>query len=91
MDRRILIFLQSDGRRTNAELAKKVNVSPATCHRRTKRLFDEGLIYRGNYMVNWSPKLQTALSDDEVEHREVKGSLYGGAETLAVRRADVAR
>ena len=41
-----------------------------------KRLFDEGLIYRGNYLVNWSPKLQTALSDDEVEYRDVEGSLW---------------
>ncbi len=41
-----------------------------------KRLFDEGLIYRGDYMVNWSPKLQTALSDDEVEHKEVAGHIW---------------
>ncbi|MBI1783780.1 class I tRNA ligase family protein, partial [Candidatus Sumerlaeota bacterium] len=41
-----------------------------------KRLYDEGLIYRGDYMVNWSPKLQTALSDDEVEHREIDGHLW---------------
>ena len=44
VDRRILRFLQSDGRVTNAELAKKINVSPATCHRRTQRLFDEGYV-----------------------------------------------
>ncbi len=44
VDRRILRFLQSDGRITNAELAKKVNVSPATCHRRTQRLFDNGYV-----------------------------------------------
>ena len=41
-----------------------------------KRLFEEGLIYRGNYLVNWSPKLQTALSDDEVVHKEVHGHLW---------------
>jgi valyl-tRNA synthetase len=41
-----------------------------------KRLYDEGLIYRGDYLVNWSPKLQTALSDDEVEYREVQGKLW---------------
>ncbi|WP_437126264.1 Lrp/AsnC family transcriptional regulator [Pelagibius litoralis] len=41
-DRRILRCLQRDGRLTNAELARKVNVSAATCHRRTQRLFDEG-------------------------------------------------
>ena len=40
------------------------------------RLYDEGLIYRGEYMVNWSPGLQTAISDLEVEMRQVKGKLY---------------
>lgn len=43
-DRRILQRLQRDGRMTNAELAKAINVSPATCHRRTQRLFDDGYI-----------------------------------------------
>jgi Lrp/AsnC family transcriptional regulator, leucine-responsive regulatory protein len=43
-DRRILQRLQRDGRMSNADLAKAVNVSPATCHRRTQRLFDEGFI-----------------------------------------------
>lgn len=43
-DLRILRALQGDGRLTNAELAARVNVSPATCHRRTQRLFDEGFI-----------------------------------------------
>jgi Lrp/AsnC family transcriptional regulator, leucine-responsive regulatory protein len=44
IDRRILQRLQRNGRMTNAELAKSVHVSPATCHRRTQRLFDEGFI-----------------------------------------------
>ena len=44
IDRRILHLLQRDGRISNADLATAVNVSPATCHRRTQRLFDEGLI-----------------------------------------------
>jgi|TARA_B100000809_G_C14959468_1_gene466840 Lrp/AsnC family leucine-responsive transcriptional regulator len=44
VERRILRLLQNDGRLTNAELAKKVNVSPATCHRRTQRLFSEGYV-----------------------------------------------
>jgi len=44
IDRRILRLLQGDGRLSNAELARKANVSPATCHRRTRRLFDEGYI-----------------------------------------------
>jgi Lrp/AsnC family transcriptional regulator, leucine-responsive regulatory protein len=44
VDRRILRALQRDGRVSNAELAKAVNVSPATCHRRTQRLFDDGYV-----------------------------------------------
>ncbi|MCI0660406.1 MAG: valine--tRNA ligase [Acidobacteria bacterium] len=40
------------------------------------RLYDEGLIYRGEYMVNWSPGLQTAISDLEVEMKSVNGKLY---------------
>jgi Lrp/AsnC family transcriptional regulator, leucine-responsive regulatory protein len=43
-DRRILHLLQKNGRLTNSELAKSVNVSPATCHRRTQRLFDDGFV-----------------------------------------------
>ncbi len=39
-------------------------------------LYREGLIYRGEYMVNWSPVLRTAVSDLEVENREVEGQLY---------------
>jgi Lrp/AsnC family leucine-responsive transcriptional regulator len=44
VDRKILQLLQRDGRMSNADLAKAVNVSPATCHRRTQRLFDDGYI-----------------------------------------------
>lgn len=40
------------------------------------RLHERGLIYRGSYMVNWSPQLQTAVSDLEVEHSEEQGTLY---------------
>jgi valyl-tRNA synthetase len=40
------------------------------------RLYDEGLIYRGEYMVNWSPGLQTAISDLEVEMKSVKGNIW---------------
>lgn len=40
------------------------------------RLYDKGLIYRGDYMVNWSPSLQTAVSDLEVEYSEEKGYMY---------------
>lgn len=44
IDRRILQHLQRDGRITNADLAQTVHVSPATCHRRTQRLFEDGYI-----------------------------------------------
>ena len=44
IDRSILKHLQNNGRLTNAELAGLVNVSPATCHRRTQRLFESGYI-----------------------------------------------
>jgi Lrp/AsnC family leucine-responsive transcriptional regulator len=44
VDIKILRALQAEGRLTNAELATRVNVSPATCHRRTQRLFEEGFI-----------------------------------------------
>jgi Lrp/AsnC family leucine-responsive transcriptional regulator len=44
IDVKILRALHTQGRLTNAELAARVNVSPATCHRRTQRLFDEGYI-----------------------------------------------
>jgi len=40
-----------------------------------KRLYDDGLIYRAERMVNWSPELRSVLSDVEVEHREVEGEL----------------
>jgi valyl-tRNA synthetase len=40
------------------------------------RLYDEGLIYRGNYIVNWCPRCHTALSDEESEHQETNGSLW---------------
>jgi len=40
------------------------------------RLHDKGLIYRGTYMVNWSPGLMTAVSDLEVEYSEEEGKLY---------------
>lgn len=40
------------------------------------RLYDEGLIYRGKYIVNWCPRCQTALADDEVDHKDEKGHLW---------------
>ena len=40
------------------------------------RLHKEDLIYRGKRLVNWDPKLRTAISDLEVENRESKGSMW---------------
>ncbi len=40
------------------------------------RLYDEGLIYKGKYIVNWCPRCHTALADDEVEHTPQKGALW---------------
>ena len=40
------------------------------------RLYGQGLIYRGEYLINWSPGLQTAVSDLEVEYSEEEGTLY---------------
>lgn len=40
------------------------------------RLYNEGLIYRGEYIINWCPRCQTALSDIEVEHTDVVGHLW---------------
>ncbi len=40
------------------------------------QLYEEGLIYRGNYMVNWCPASQSAVSDLEVEQKEVDGNLW---------------
>ncbi|WFB35728.1 valine--tRNA ligase [Kiritimatiellota bacterium B12222] len=40
------------------------------------QLYEQGLIYQGNYIINWSTGLQTALSDDEVEYEEITGHLY---------------
>jgi valyl-tRNA synthetase len=45
-------------------------------HRVFKRLFDKGYIYRDNYMVNWDPGSHSAISDLEVENREVQDTLY---------------
>jgi len=40
------------------------------------RLFNEGLIYKGKYIINWCPRCQTALSDEEVDHEPEQGFLY---------------
>jgi valyl-tRNA synthetase len=55
------------------------------------RLWEEGLIYRGDYIVNWCPRCQTVLSDLEVEHEERDAELYYiryGPLTLATVRPE---
>ncbi len=59
-------------------------------------LYEKGLIYRDNYMVNWDPGTQSAISDLEVEDREVTDTLYyieypledGGSVTVATVRPE---
>ncbi len=59
-------------------------------------LYREGLIYRGEYLINWCPRCETAISDLEVDHREVDGALYyirypleeGGFVTIATTRPE---
>ena len=41
-----------------------------------KRMYDVGLIYRGSRIINWDPKGQTTISDDEVLYKEEKGKFY---------------
>ncbi|MFH1202082.1 MAG: valine--tRNA ligase [Candidatus Omnitrophota bacterium] len=39
-------------------------------------LYNKGLIYQGNYIINWCPRCQTALSDEEAAHKDMEGKLY---------------
>lgn len=41
-----------------------------------KKMYDDGLIYRGNRIINWDPKGQTTISDDEIVYEERKAKLY---------------
>ncbi|GAO43721.1 valine--tRNA ligase [Flavihumibacter petaseus] len=59
-------------------------------------LYEKGLIYRGARMINWDPSAKTALSDEEVEYKEVQGKLYhiryplenGGELVIATQRPE---
>ena len=56
-----------------------------------KRLYDDDLIYRAERIINWCPRCHTALSDIEVEHREIDGELISisyGPITVATTRAE---
>jgi valyl-tRNA synthetase len=60
------------------------------------RLYEDGLVYRGEYLVNWCPRCRTALSDLEVDHKDEDGALYyvryplekGGRLTIATTRPE---
>ena len=41
-----------------------------------KQMYDDGLIYRKHKVVNWDPKGQTTVSDEEIEYKEIQGKLY---------------
>ncbi|HYF10569.1 MAG TPA: valine--tRNA ligase [Candidatus Paceibacterota bacterium] len=41
-----------------------------------KRMYEDGLIYQGERIVNWDPKMKTTVSDEELEHKEERGSFY---------------
>ncbi|MEK7554832.1 MAG: valine--tRNA ligase [Patescibacteria group bacterium] len=56
-----------------------------------KRMYEAGLIYRGSRIVNWDPKLQTTVSDDEIEWKEEKTNFYYlkyGPFTIATARPE---
>jgi len=56
-----------------------------------KRMYDDGIIYRGARIVNWDPKLKTTVSDDEIEWKEEKTPLYYlkyGPFTIATARPE---
>ncbi len=56
-----------------------------------KKMYEEGLIYRGKRMVNWDPKMQTTVSDDEIEWKEETAPLYYlkyGPFTIATARPE---
>ena len=52
------------------------------------RLYEMGLIYRGEYLINWSPGLRTAVSDLEVEHSDEMGKLYYFKYPIAGRKGE---
>ncbi len=62
-----------DWQRTRFTLEDELYESVIDCF---IELYDRGFIYRGQRMVNWDPAAQTALSDEEVIHKEVQSKLY---------------
>ena len=65
---------------------EKFTLDPDMCEAVTESfidLYNKGLIYKGDYMINWSPNLQTAISDLEVDYEEEDGFLYHFKYTLS--------
>ncbi len=62
-----------DWSRTYFTMDERLSVAVKECF---VRLWEQGLIYRGAYIVNWDPSIQTAVSDLEVEHEERVGNIY---------------
>jgi valyl-tRNA synthetase len=62
-----------DWSRLRFTMDEQNNKAVRTCF---KKMFDDGLIYQGDYLVNWDPVAQTALSDDEVEYEERNSFLW---------------
>src|SRR5215469_13377002 len=62
-----------DWSRTYFTMDERLSVAVKECF---IRLWEQGLIYRGAYIVNWDPAIQTAVSDLEVEHEERVGKIY---------------
>jgi valyl-tRNA synthetase len=62
-----------DWSRTYFTMDERLSVAVKECF---IRLWEQGLIYRGAYIVNWDPSIQTAVSDLEVEHEERVGKIY---------------
>ena len=59
-----------------ASASRWTRACPPRCSRRSCGCYDDGLIYRGKRLVNWDPKLGTAVSDLEVESEEEQGKLW---------------
>ena len=61
---------------TSASASRSTRGTSRAVYRVFKALYEKGLIYRDNYMVNWDPGSRSAISDLEVEDREVEDTLY---------------
>lgn len=75
-----------DWSRLRFTMDDQLSLAVRTCFR---KMFEDGLIYRGDYLVNWDPVTQTALSDDEVEHEEQDSFLWHIRYPLADRSGDL--